>query len=367
MEGLRLHSDNAGGHLERSRSDWEALADRVNASPFMRPGWIAVWTSVFGNGRLEIHTAYRGGDLQAALPIVVHGGTASSPSNWHTPVFGLVRADAPSAAAVIAELFARPSHRVSLGFLDCTDPDLDALRAAAEAARYHVVVSPLQRSPWVLLEGEWSTYERSLGGNLRRDVRRCLRRLRELGRVTVDVTDGSAGLDARLAEAFAVERSGWKGARRTAINSRRQTADFYSEVAHWAAARGWLRLIFLRLDGRPIAVHLAIEQGGAYFPLKGGFDPAFGIYSPGKLMIAATLERAFAIGLERYEFLGGDDDYKRRWATGTRTLLRFEAFAATPLGLVNRAAFGYGRPLARRVLADVRRRPRTNLRWPRAG
>lgn len=353
---LTSHNVGATDDLERRSGDWDALADHVHAPPFVRPGWIAVWSRIFGKGRLEVLTAHRNGGLQAVLPIAFNRGLAASPSNWHTPEFGLLRADAQSGAAVIDELFARRSHRVSLGFLDSTESDLDELRAAAEAARYSVTVHTLQRSPWVLVQGHWSSYERSLGGNLRRDVRRCMRRLHELGRVTLDVTDSSAGLGAGLAKAFAVERSGWKGAGETAIGSRPQTASFYTEIAHWAARRGWLRLIFLHLDERPLAFHLAIEQGGAYFPLKGGFDPAFGAYSPGKLMIQATLERAFAIGLERYEFLGGNDDYKRRWATGIRDRLLFQAFAPTPSGLIDRAAFGYGRPLAKRALVAVRRR-----------
>ena len=340
--------------LERIRGDWEALADQLDAAPFLRPGWIAAWWRAFGDGRLEVLAARRGEDLLAVLPVVHRRGTTSSPSNWHTPAFGPLYAESSSGAAVLEELFTQRAHLVSISFLPSVEPHLNELCVAAKKAGYRVSVRVIQRSLAVVVSEEWSAFERSLSGNLRRDLGRCRRRLDELGSVTVDVTEGSAGLDARLAEAFALERSDWKDRRRTAIVSRPETASFYTEVARWAARRGALRLIFLRLSDRPIAFHLALEDGGVYFPLKGGFDPAFAAYSPGKLMIHATLERAFAVGLERYEFLGDNDDYKRRWATEECDTMLFQAFAPSLLGRANRAAFVYGRPLAKSALQTLR-------------
>jgi CelD/BcsL family acetyltransferase involved in cellulose biosynthesis len=340
---------------ERIADKWDALADRVGAAPFLRPGWIAAWWRAFGRGRLEILTASRGGTLHAVLPLARGRLTTSSPTNWHTPRFGVLADGAAARTAVLDELFSQPSHLVSLGFLLDRDPDLDALRAAAERARRLVLVRTLERSRAVVVRGEWSSYERSLGGGLRRDVGRRRRRLDELGRVTLDITEHAERLDTPLAEAFALENSAWKAQRGTAIASRPETATFYTQVARWAAERGWLRLIFLRLDGRPVAFHFAIEHAGIYFPLKGGFDPEFGGYSPGQLIIRETLKRAFAIGLQRYEFLGGDADYKRRWATRANDRILIQAFTPTLPGLIYRATFVYGRPAAKRLLTTVRR------------
>jgi CelD/BcsL family acetyltransferase involved in cellulose biosynthesis len=171
--------------------------------------------------------------------------------------------------------------------------------------------------------------------------------------VSLDVRQDPAS----VAEAFAVEAGGWKGTAGTAMASRPQTRAFYTDVAEWAAGRGSLRLIFLRVNGRAIAFHLALEEGGTYFPLKGGFDPAFRRVSPGKLIIHATLERTFAIGLQRYEFLGTIDGYKRRWANDVCDRLLFQAFASTAPGMIRRAAFVYGRPVAKRLIGKFPGRP----------
>jgi CelD/BcsL family acetyltransferase involved in cellulose biosynthesis len=264
----------------------------------------------------------------------------------------LLREDQAAGAALLGELFARRPAQVSLGFLGALGSDMEELTGAAETAGYATLQRTLERSPFVTVDGDWEGYERSLSRSMRRDLLRCRRRLEELGRVALDVQHDTAHLD----EALAVESLGWKRTAGTAIISAPQTARFYADVAHWAAAGGRLRLIFLRVDGHPVAFHLALEDDRTYFPLKGGFDPAFRAQSPGRLLIHATLERAFAIGLRRYEFLGDGDAYKLRWATEAYDRVLFQAFAPGPVGRARWAAFAYGRPAAKRAVGELRRR-----------
>jgi CelD/BcsL family acetyltransferase involved in cellulose biosynthesis len=347
--GLPVSTGAGVEGIDALSEDWDGLADRLAAAPFLRPGWIAAWWRAFGRGRLEVLTARDGDSLDALLPVAMRYRAATSPTNYHTPEFALLQIGAASGVVLAAELFARGSGLVSLRFLRRSPNELDVLTAAADAARYRILVRTDARLPFVRINGDWSSYERALSGNLRRDIGRCKRGLRRWGAVRLEVSNTTAALP----EAFAIESAGWKGARKTAMASRPKTARFYTEIAEWAARRDSLRLIFLRVDDRAIAFHLAIEEGGAYFPLKGGFDPAFRAYSPGKLIIHATLERAFALGLVRYEFLGGEEDYKRRWATGLADRLVFQAFGPTVTGRVTRAGFAYGRPLAIRALDSI--------------
>jgi CelD/BcsL family acetyltransferase involved in cellulose biosynthesis len=340
------------GAVGAVRDEWDRLADRTGAAPFLRPGWIEAWWRAFGTGRLEVLREEGEGRVRALLPVRHRHGAVSSPSNSHSPRFGLLREDRAAGEALLGELFARRPDQVSLGFLGALGPGLEELTATAETAGYRSLQRTLERSPFVTVDGDWEEYERSLGRSVRSDLRRCRRRLEELGRVALDVEHDTAHLE----EALAVESLGWKGTAGTAILSASQTARFYGEVARWAAASGRLRLIFLRVDGHPVAFHLALEDDQTYFPLKGGFDPAFRAQSPGRLLIHATLERAFAVGLRRYEFLGDFDAYKLRWATEAYDRVLFQAFAPSPVGRARWAAFAHGRPLAKRAVDGLRRR-----------
>jgi CelD/BcsL family acetyltransferase involved in cellulose biosynthesis len=148
---------------------------------------------------------------------------------------------------------------------------------------------------------------------------------------------------------------GWKGARGTAIASQPHTRRFYIEVARWAADRGWLRLAFLRLDGRPLAVQYLLDVNGVRYALKGGYDPSAERFSPGILLLEALLEHAFATAARRFALLGGDEPYKARFATDNHELVLFQAFTPSLTGSLHRATWAYGRPMAKRAQAAFTR------------
>ena len=334
--------------------EWDRLADVVDAPPFHRPGWIAIWWAVFGTGDLEVFTLRRDGDLAAVLPLVLRRGVRRATTNEHTPESCLVATDGAAALSLARAVFARRQHRVSLALLDPARPGLAESRQAAEEARYRVEVATLQRSPYVVVAGDWGEYERALGANLRKDIRRRRRRLEEVGEATVQVTDGRGGLESLLDEGFGVEAANWKGREGTAISSAERTLRFYTEVARWAADRGWLRLSFLRLDGHPIAFDYSLEHGTVFSCVKGGYDESYDRFSPGKLLSHALLERAFARGLTRFDLLGADEAYKQAWTGASRDMQLLRAFAPSVPGTLGWAASIYAPPVRDRIREVLR-------------
>jgi CelD/BcsL family acetyltransferase involved in cellulose biosynthesis len=335
--------------------DWDSLADRVAASPFLRAGWIQAWARAFAGGRVEAITAEREGAVVGFLPFLRGRRRIASPANYHSPEFGILAVDAEATGAVAREAFALGAGTVVVSFVDASSTGAHALRAAATAGGYAVAERVRLSSPYVDIHGDWQEFERRLSPNLRGDVKRRRRRAEETGTLSVDVEDGSQRLAELLDDGFAVEGSGWKDAEGTAIRSQPNTLRFYREVAEWAAARGWLRLAFLRLDGRTIAFHYDLEADGVLYHLKGGFDTRYERMSPGKVLHYELLARCFAAGSRRYEFLGGAERYKLQFARGTRDLVEIRAFAPGLGGRVEHAVYAYGRPLARRVRDRVRR------------
>jgi CelD/BcsL family acetyltransferase involved in cellulose biosynthesis len=213
----------------------------------------------------------------------------------------------------------------------------------------------LERCPYLIVEGTYDDLLASRGGNLRRGLPRRWRRLRAQGEVEFDVRDGGDDLDRLLEDGFAVEASGWKGRNGTAIRSTPATRAFYTEIARWLEGRCALKLGFLRLDGRAIAFEFCIEEGGRHLSLKSGYDERHRSDAPGVLLRSAMLERVFACGLERYDFLGTDEDWKMAWASRTEVQVQFQVFRRSPHAAADWAAQRYLRPLARRFLKRTRR------------
>ncbi len=330
-------------------AEWDALAEQVDAPPFLRPGWIASWHRSFGAGRLLVVCARRGRGMVGVVPVVQRLGAISSPTNWHTPLFRPLAADSEVTAALIGAVLGRRPRRLDFSFLDLGDKAFSDCVNAAKALRHQPVSRVVQRSPYIEIESDWTSFESELPSRRRSKMRRFRRRLEEQGSVAIGVEHGTHRLDALLAEGFAVEASGWKGERGTSILASPKTARFYREVAAWAAAEGWLRLWFLRLDEKAIAFAYCLEQGGAHYELKVGFDPEFRRFGPGVLLTRAKLEHCFSAGLGSYEFLGQAERHKLDWTEDCRELARLQVFAPTVAGRASRIAWTHGRDLALRV------------------
>jgi CelD/BcsL family acetyltransferase involved in cellulose biosynthesis len=80
-----------------------------------------------------------------------------------------------------------------------------------------------------------------------------------------------------------------------------------------------LRLLLLCVDGAPIAAWYGWMIGGRYAYYQAGFDPAWSRSSPGLVLLAETVRIATEEGAREYDLLRGDEDFKFRFAAGTRT------------------------------------------------
>lgn len=361
MTSQAAHSVEVESSLESLTPEWEALADAVKVSPFLRPEWFGQWWQAFGTGEACVVTVRRQGTLVGLVPLLRRGRSLHSMTNDHSPGFDLIAADEAAVLALSDALLGLRPRRVTLEYLEADGPGVRAIHASAASAKFRAVIRDWERPPFILLDGDWDSYERSLDGKLRRDLARRERRLAEEGTIAFEVQNGAENLDGLLAEGFALEPSGWKASRGTAIVSRPETREFYTEIARWATGRGILRLTFLRLDQRPLAFQFGLEDSGVYYFVKGGYDPVFGRYAPMKLLLRRVLESAFAHGLERFEFLGPPEPFKLEWTSTCHDLKRVELFDRSLPATASWAATAHGRPAAKRLKGLVRqaRRLRT--------
>lgn len=332
-------------------AEWDDMVAALGAGPFVRPAWIEAWARAFlapaVRRRLMVLTARRGARLVGVLPVLpAVGGGLRSPTNVHTPQFDVVAGDDGVAGALVGALLERRPRRLSLAYLPAGRP---GLAAAAAAAGYRTAERTVLRSPAVDVTGDWDGYRSGLRRGLRADLRRCRRRLAERGETAFTVATGPEAAGPVLDELFALEAAGWKGDRRTAMSSRPHTRRFYRAVAEGAAARGALRVVALRLDGRPVAAMLTLEEQGAQYAVKAAYDPAFAAVSPGRLLLEDVVHRAFEERLARVELLGSDEPYKLEWATAVRERVLWQAFGPTIAGRVDRTLSTSGTALARRA------------------
>jgi CelD/BcsL family acetyltransferase involved in cellulose biosynthesis len=331
---------------ERAHYEWAELADLVGADPFLHPGWFDAWRSAFGDRGFEVLAVRRAGRLVGLLPVEApRAGILRSPVNEDTPRYGALVLDREAANALARHLIRSGPRRLDLSYVPGDDPLYAALGAAGDSLLTH----HLTDQPYVDLSVDAETYEAALPRKLRQDLRRRRRRLDEQGAVAFDVHDGSESLRDLLVEGFAVEAASWKGERGCAISSTVERTRFYTELAEWAAARGWLRLAYLRVDGRAIAFSIFLRTETHVWALKLGVDPEFRSAGAGVLLTWESLRRWLGRGLASFEFLGNADPFKLMWTNTTRPVARVQLFGSSVGGAIEGALWRNAEGLLARV------------------
>jgi CelD/BcsL family acetyltransferase involved in cellulose biosynthesis len=362
-------ADRSGGYdLARERveralvEEWAALADRVEAPAELHPGYLGAWADAHSlTRRLIAVTARRDGELAAVLPLVLSRSRLSAQARRYVGEVGVVSDGPASAAAAMTAGLSLPVARLMLRPVPEGSATHRALAAAAARTGRPPLARAVETQSFIDFTGEWADYWASRSPKMRKDYGKRRRRLEKLGEVRVEAYDPTA-LDAALDEALRIEASGWKGRGGTAIVNRPTEERFYRTLARWAAERGWFRLYFLRLDGRPIAFRLGIEAFGVYSSLKIGYLEELAAYSPGNLLEAAVMELLGRGDCRRFEYAGETTERMRRWATGTREMLELSAFPPT---LTGRAGWATAELRVRAL--PVAKRARDRLRELRPG
>jgi CelD/BcsL family acetyltransferase involved in cellulose biosynthesis len=208
---------------------------------------------------------------------------------------------------------------VNLGsplFLDRIPADSPTIAAIQEA--YHgrglVLLRPSQPYPRILLHEGWRKPESQLNSGRRSDLRRATRNAEKIGPVSYQIlSPNPKQLGPILEEALEVEAASWKGSEGSDITHDKLRGQFYRHYAAAASAAGILRLCFLRVGGKAVAMQLALECARGFWLLKIGYCDEFARCSPGMMLIAETIRYATSKGLGSYEFLGNADNWTRMW------------------------------------------------------
>lgn len=221
--------------------------------------------------------------------------------------------------------------------------------------------------PFIRLAGHtWDSYLATLGSAHRYNFQRRLKNLRrryavELHRVATEEDRAPA-----LAWLLRLHEARWRPRGGSEAFSSEGLLSFHEDLTRRALARGWLRLLELRLDGRPAASLYGFRYRDVFCFYQSGFDPAYAKDSVGLVMMGLAIKSALEEGADEYDLLHGDEAYKFQWARETRELAGLEFFPPLLRGLACRQAVDLGRAarrVARRMLpAAVAERLATGLR-----
>jgi CelD/BcsL family acetyltransferase involved in cellulose biosynthesis len=314
--------------------------DRSNASPMTSFDWtLAAAVALAEEQSPRAIVASRDGLPRAIAPLARVRGWGSG--RWE--MLGLNRLNEPSdliysdpeSLAMLVDRIVRSRKPLFLGRLPADSPTIRAFQRACRG-RALLCVRPQAACPHITLDKSWLEPESHLNSRRRSDYRRAVRRGEKEGGVRTEIiAPRPEEVDSLLDIALEIEARSWKGAAGTALVHDRLRGGFLREYAHRACAAGTLRIALLRIGDVAAAMQVAVEEGGRWWLLKIGFDPALAACSPGVLLLAETLRQAVRCDLTGYEFLGTVEPWTRVWTEQERACVSVRVY---PFGIGGMAA-----------------------------
>jgi CelD/BcsL family acetyltransferase involved in cellulose biosynthesis len=121
----------------------------------------------------------------------------------------------------------------------------------------------------------------ALGSKKLKELRRQRHRLADHGEVHFDVVRSPDEVAAAVENFLALEASGWKGARGTALVQNEGDASFIRHATTALAATGQCEIVTLRTGELPVAAGIVLRHQDRAFFFKIGVDERFAKFSPG--------------------------------------------------------------------------------------
>lgn len=213
--------------------------------------------------------------------------------------------------------------------MSAASPVPDALVRALHDGDVHTTISEPSVCQAAALPATWDKYLASLGQSHRYGVKRGLRDFEAWAgtrwELRIATTPAEIPAARAVLESLHGERWGGDGRDGGAFSSAR-FRGFHDRVLPELAARGQVELVWLEVDGVPIAAtYNVLWNQKLYFYQSGrSLDVPKGV-KPGLVIHALAIRRSIELGRREYDFLGGVSQYKRQLATVGHPLIEVRA------------------------------------------
>jgi CelD/BcsL family acetyltransferase involved in cellulose biosynthesis len=188
-------------------------------------------------------------------------------------------------------------------------------------------------APALLLHqyGSFEELVQSLPRSQRSEVRRNLNRVKNWNPQlkVFRRTDVAGALEMFEGMLIAYQAQHW-GRRQLFISP--QKVEFYQEVIRVGLPAGWLHVSILEVDSRPISWFLGFDWNDTLSWYRFCYAVDAENLSPGRLHLCFLLMRGFEEGLKVFDLLIGDEPYKMKWTSFTRSFYRLMWYPPNLLG-----------------------------------
>ena len=323
------------------RETWNNLLDASDCKTvFLTWEWQFTWWESFG-GALFIITVFEEEDLVGILPFVTSRKLGfdslsfiGSPPHSDYLDFIIKRHYEEKVISFFVKSILAENCNIGIIHLDNINersPNTQCIASAFPVSQYRT--RKKQRLCYYLaLPGSWQEYLSSLSGHRRYDLRRKARLIASDFDINWGMVSDGDDLQRRMGDLFDLHQKRMHQLNRYGVFSKTQAVCFHRRLSEHFLKKGYLRLYYLELDGKPVASLYMFGFNNIMHHYITGFDPdpAYYRYSPCDYLLGRSIEDAFGEGIEECDFLLGEGEYKSRWTKAQRANASFTIERRTP-------------------------------------
>jgi predicted N-acyltransferase len=213
---------------------------------------------------------------------------------------------------------------LDLDGIDSDDPSMGDFRDQLNRSSDYYCLTKSNLSTWsVALPTDWDTLLAGYSRNHRKRLRQLERVYIDSGRAQFRVIESTEQLDSGYQTWLDLhcQRHQTLG-QHSAIRESTSVQRFHRQVMQRLLDAGQLRLMITHIDGQPAAAEYSLFDGYALYGYQSGISPEMTEHSPGVVSQMLAIKLAITLGCQRYDFLRGDEAYKKSWHPSANPQLR---------------------------------------------
>jgi len=289
----------------------ELLSATTTGHIFFTPQWQRSWWQAFGsNSELLLLSFQQDAEVAGVVPLMRNGQRMSFIGSSDVCDYMDFVIRSGQEVAVLSQLldYLGPMDWKSID-LQSLLPDSITLTHFAPLARqrgYQVEITQEDVSPQLVLPTSFEEYLSLLARKDRHELKRKLRRLSRV-KSRYYVVENGERLTQDLQDFFRLFEQG-KDDKKEFMTA--QMSGFFKEMANAVAAKGYLRLTFLEVEGKRVASAMCFNCWDHFHLYNSGYDPGYASLSVGLLCKAFCIRDGILEGKKHFDFLRGAESYK---------------------------------------------------------
>jgi CelD/BcsL family acetyltransferase involved in cellulose biosynthesis len=312
---------------------WEDVLEQdQEAGVFSTPQWLQAWWESLGSGDLLIAIVWDGDEPIAVFPTCTCEDEAGLLSflgsqdvtDEQMPI--AVPGREAEALRFYADWVFTDGGFQRVRFHSVLDGRrwLAIVEDVAREAGFAFATEQVDVAPAIALPKTFDDYLATLSGHDRHELRRKRRRLGELGDWKVRKAH-DVGWEADLAAFFEFHRQA-PGEKAGFFTPERER--FFRRLAADLFLFDMARLDVLELEGEPVACTFSYDFRGTFALYNSSFRPDLAKHAPGMVLVGCLIEQAISREMHTFDFLRGDEPYKKRFGPVMRPV--HQVMAAAP-------------------------------------